>query len=160
MLAPRPLERLIEVLSMLPSVGRKSAQRLAFFLLKQNEKHVSDLAAAILEAKEKIISCEKCFNYTEISPCAVCEDEKRVSGQLCVVEQASIVYAIENTGLFKGRYHVLGGLISPLDGVGPSDIHLFQLKDRIQSEGVNEITMALCTVIWSTYSKSPPTGIP
>lgn len=139
------LERAIEQLSKLPGTGRKSAQRMALYLLKQEKDQVFRLAESIKDLKEKIRYCESCFNIADESPCAICRSEKRTRNTICVVEDTRDVYVIEKTGEFRGLYHVLGGVISPLESIGPNDIKIKELITRInQTEHpVEEIILAL-----------------
>lgn len=139
------LEQAIEQLARLPGMGRKSAQRMAMHLLKQDKDQVFRLADALRDLKEKIQYCETCFTITDESPCAICRSEKRQKNILCVVEDVRDVYVIEKTGEFRGRYHVLGGVISPLDSIGPGDIRIKELVTRVNNgnEQVDEIILAL-----------------
>lgn len=144
-LTSETLERAIEELAKLPGMGRKSAQRMAMHLLKQSDDHVNRLAQSLLDLKSKIIYCTVCFTITDSDPCPICSSEKRKNGQICVVEDPKDVYVIEKTNEFKGRYHVLGGVISPMENIGPNDIRIKELLDRIndESQGISEIIMAL-----------------
>ena len=135
------LEKLIGELSKLPGVGRKSAQRMAFFLLKQPKEEVEQLAQAILEVKEKTRSCSVCFNLTEEDPCSICRDPARDHRTICVVEEPHDVLAIEKLGQFRGVYHVLGGVLSPLDNIGPDDLHIRELLERCKQD-VDEVIIA------------------
>ncbi|TFB12325.1 recombination protein RecR [Candidatus Marinimicrobia bacterium MT.SAG.3] len=134
------LEKLVSELSKLPGIGRKSAQRLSFYFLKQSKSEVEELARTLIEVKDKIISCETCFNYTEISPCSICSSEHRNRSVICVVEEPTDLMAIERSGEYKGLYHVIGGVISPLDGIGPEDLHIKELLNRLDS--VEEVIIA------------------
>lgn len=140
------LERLIDELSRLPSIGRKTAQRIAFHLLKTSREDALSLAEAIVAVKEKVGFCAECGNYAEHSPCAMCSNEERDSGVLCVVEQPVDVVAVERTGAFRGLYHVLGGALSPLDGTGPEDLRIKELLARVAGNGegrlVREVILA------------------
>ena len=139
------LERLIDELSRLPSIGRKTAQRIAFHLLKTSREDALSLAEAIVAVKEKVGFCAECGNYAEHSPCSMCADEERDPGILCVVEQPVDVVAVERTGAFRGRYHVLGGALSPLDGTGPEDLRIKELLARVAGNGtrpVREVILA------------------
>jgi recombination protein RecR len=122
--ASPPIERLVASLRRLPGIGEKSATRLAFFLLSAPEPLAQELADAILRVKKEIVLCESCFDLTPVSPCALCRDERRDPTCLCVVEEPADRAAIERTGSFRGRYFVLGGALSPIDGVGPDDLRL------------------------------------
>ncbi len=125
------MEKAISELSKLPGIGRKSAQRLVFFLLKLRKSEVQNLADALLAIKEKVKFCTICFNITEVDVCSICQSEKRDRSFLCVVEEANDVLALEKTGEYRGLYHVLGGVLSPLEGVGPDDLHIRQLLPRL-----------------------------
>lgn len=139
------LERAIEQLTKLPGTGRKSAQRIAMHLLKQDDEYVFDLAQALVDLKESVEHCSICHNISDQDPCPICSTVKRETGVICVVEDPKDVYTIEKTGEFNGRYHVLGGTISPLDNIGPDDIRIKELMDRIHddNEEVEEIILAL-----------------
>jgi recombination protein RecR len=138
----KPIDHLIEALTKLPGIGRKTASRLAFHILRSSPSEAQALARAILDVKEKIHLCSVCFNLTDEDPCRICQDENRNREVLCVVEGPNDLIAIENTGAFNGRYHVLHGTISPLDGVGPEDIKIRELMGRLQWEGVGEVILA------------------
>jgi recombination protein RecR len=138
----KPIDQLIEALTKLPGIGRKTASRLAFHILRSSLSEAQGLARAILDVKEKIRLCSICFNLTDEDPCWICRDERRAREILCVVEGPNDLIAIENTGAFKGRYHVLHGTISPLEGVGPEDIKMRELLERIHREGVAEVILA------------------
>lgn len=142
MLYPQPMSRLIHELSKLPGVGPKTAQRLAFHLLTLKEAEVGKIAEAMLEAKHKIGFCEICGHLTEISPCTLCSDRNRDLKLLCVVEEPKDVIAMERTRVFKGQYHVLGGAISPLEGVGPDDLRIRELLNRVNDKQFSEIIIA------------------
>ena len=137
-----PIGRLVASLRRLPGIGEKSATRLAFFLLSAPDALTSELADAILQVKQEIGLCEECFDLTEVSPCSICQNEKRDTGLLCVVEEPADRAAIERSGAFSGRYHVLGGALSPIDGVGPEDLRVAELEGRIQSGNVREVILA------------------
>jgi recombination protein RecR len=136
------VERLVSHLSHLPSIGRKTAQRLALHILRLPQADAESLAAAILEVKQKVRYCSVCSNITEADPCAICASPKRDRSLICVVEDPSDVIALEKTNEFKGLYHVLGGSLSPLDGVGPEDLKIKELLGRI-SDGVQEVILAM-----------------
>jgi recombination protein RecR len=138
----KPIDQLIEALTRLPGIGRKTAARLAFHILRSNLSEAQKLARAILDVKEKIHLCSICFNLTDEDPCLICQDEHRSREILCVVEGANDLIAIENTGTYHGRYHVLHGTISPLEGVGPEDIKVKELMERLQREKVVEVILA------------------
>jgi recombination protein RecR len=135
-------DRLIDELRKLPGVGRKTAQRLAFHILKLPKEEAFNLSHAIEEAKERVRFCSVCFGITEKDPCEICRDKTRDTRTLCVVEEATDVFAFERTADYKGRYHVLGGSLSPLDGIGPDDLKLRELFERVGREDVNEIIIA------------------
>lgn len=136
------LEALIAELTRLPGLGRKSAQRIAFYLLRSPEAESKRLAAAIVELKANVHDCSVCGNVTETDPCALCADPRREDATLCVVEQPMDVLALERTGEFRGRYHVLKGALSPVDGVGPDQLRLRELIDRVRRGGVSEVIVA------------------
>ena len=138
----KPIDDLIEALTKLPGIGRKTASRLAFYILRSNPSEAQRLARAILDVKEKIRLCSTCFNLTDEDSCRVCQDEHRSKEILCVVEGPNDLIAIENTGAFKGRYHVLHGALSPLEGVGPEDIKVKELMERLHREEVAEVILA------------------
>ena len=140
---PPPLETLIRHLSKLPGIGQKSATRVALYILKKPSALAEDLARSLLDVKEKITFCSHCFNFTDQDPCAVCRDESRANGALCIVEGPGDQLAIEESGVFKGRYHVLHGVLSPLDGIGPEDLKIAELLGRLEKEKVHEVIMAV-----------------
>jgi len=137
-----PIGRLVASLRRLPGIGEKSATRLAFFMLSAPDALTSELADAILQVKREIVLCDDCFDLTEASPCAICRNPKRDPGLLCVVEEPADRAAIERSGAFPGRYHVLGGALSPIDGVGPGDLRIAELEQRIRSGSVREVILA------------------
>lgn len=137
-----PLERLIVELAKLPGIGRKSAQRLAFHLLDVPASEVRALAESIVELRERIRFCSRCFNVGDADLCPVCADARRDGSMLCVVEQASDLAAFERAAGYRGRYHVLGGALSPLRDVGPDDLHVRELLDRVEVEAVREVILA------------------
>ncbi|HSQ59959.1 MAG TPA: recombination mediator RecR [Acidobacteriota bacterium] len=136
------LEALIAEITRLPGLGRKSAQRIAFYLLRAPEEEAKRLAQAILELKARVQDCSICGNVTETQPCALCADPRRDRSVLCVVEQAMDVLAIERTAEFRGAYHVLKGALSPVDGIGPEQIRIGELMDRIGKGEVQEVIVA------------------
>ena len=140
-LAP-PVERVIAELSKLPSIGRKTAQRLAFHLLKVSPEEIDALAQALSELPRKVRYCSTCFHLTEQDPCALCCDAGRDRSRICVVEEPVNVIALDRTGAFKGMYHVLGGALSPLRDVGPDDLRIEQLLQRVRQGGVLELILA------------------
>jgi recombination protein RecR len=137
-----PIQELIDELSRLPGIGPKSAQRLAFHLVKSDPVDAKRLAAAIVDAKERISFCRECGNVAEGELCRVCRDPGRDPSVLCVVEEPKDVATVEKAGVIKGRYHVLGGAISPLDGIGPEDLRTQELLERVQRDGVAEVIIA------------------
>ncbi|WP_069131063.1 recombination mediator RecR [Rhodohalobacter halophilus] len=139
------LERVIEELAKLPGTGRKSAQRIAIHLLKQSDERVMTLADALVQLKKSVKRCSVCGTITDNDPCSICSNPKRKSGVICVVEEFQDVYIIEKTNEFRGRYHVLGGTISPLDNIGPDDIRIKELLQRLadEEEPVDEVILAL-----------------
>ena len=139
---PPSLERLIEQFSRLPGIGQKSATRIALHVLKSQDELAASLAQSLVEIKEKIKFCSICFNFTDSDPCPVCRDENRANGVVCIVESPADQLAIEETGSFKGRYHVLHGVLSPLDGIGPDSLKIGEFLVRIEKENINEIVMA------------------
>lgn len=142
MIQIEPLARLTEELQKLPSIGAKSAQRLAFHLLKQPREEVDRLCDALRDVKEQVTNCSVCSNITDIDPCFYCTDEGRDRQTICVVEDPHNVAAIERTGDFKGAYHVLMGALSPLKGVGPDELHIKGLLQRVSADGVTEVILA------------------
>ena len=139
---PEPLERLIQELSRLPGIGPKTAQRLAFHLLRVDRQRADSLAQAIEDVKARIGYCERCYNIAEGGLCWICASPRRDASVLCVVESAFDVLAIERTSEYSGLYFVLHGVISPIDGIGPEQIHVQQLLDRVGSEGIAEVIVA------------------
>lgn len=137
-----PIGRLIDEFSKLPGIGRKSAQRLAFHVLHMGESEVAGLAQAIIEAKSKTKYCSECGNITDVDPCTFCSNEKRNKSVICVVEDPRDVIAMERTKEFSGLYHVLHGVISPMEGIGPEDIKLKELLIRLQNNDIEEIIIA------------------
>jgi recombination protein RecR len=137
-----PVTRLIDELVKLPGVGPKTAQRLAYYILRLPELEARRLAEAIVQVKERVVFCAICFNVTEHSPCAICANPQRDHGKICVVEEPLDVAAIERTGSYRGVYHVLHGALNPLEGVGPDDIRVAELVQRVRDGGVNEVIVA------------------
>ncbi len=137
-----PLARLIEALTKLPTIGPKTAQRLAYHILRMSSQDAESLARAILEARAQTRYCSICWNLTDVDPCAICSNPQRTPGIICVVEDPRDVVAMERTREVKGRYHVLHGAISPLDGVGPDDLKIAELLDRVRRERVQEVIVA------------------
>ena len=141
MYAP-PVQRLITELSRLPGIGGRTAQRLAFHILRGGDEEAFALADAIREVKQRITRCEVCFNLAEGPICRICADERRDPDVICVVEEPSDLISIERTHEFRGRYHVLGGALSPIDGVDPEDLKLAELYERVENGGVHEVVIA------------------
>ena len=144
MILPDPLQKLINAFERLPGIGPKSASRLAFFLLRAPEDTAADLAEALTDIKEKIAFCQECFNITEAGRerCEVCESSQRDSDVLCVVEEALDVLALERTGGYFGKYHVLHGVLSPIEGIGPDDLKIKPLLERVEKGGIREVILA------------------
>lgn len=138
-----PLRVVIEELSKLPSIGKKSAQRLALFLVKKEKQELEDLIYALTQLKDNIKFCSNCFNISASELCSICTNPKRDGSLICIVEEASDVIAIENTNEFSGKYHVLGGVLSPLAGIGVEDLKIKELINRLKTEEVKEIILAL-----------------
>lgn len=136
------VQSLIDELGRLPGIGPKSAQRIAFHILEASESDMIALADAITDVKAKIRLCEICFNVSEHSVCAICRDEHRDTGLMCVVEESQDVIAIERTRTYNGRYHVLGGAINPIGGIGPDQLRVRELLTRLQDEAVKEVILA------------------
>jgi recombination protein RecR len=139
---PAPLEKLIRELSKLPGIGQKSATRVALHILKSDKGLAQSLAESLMRVKEEIRFCSQCFNFTDQDTCVICENGNRANGMLCVVEGPGDQLAIEESGVFKGRYHVLHGVLSPLDGVGPEDLKIGALLSRLENEGICEVILA------------------
>lgn len=144
MILPEPIQKLINALERLPGIGPKSASRLAFFLLRAPEDVSEGLADSLSGLKDKVAFCEECFNITAAgrTRCEVCEDPKRDPGLICVVEEALDVLALERVAAYNGRYHVLHGVLSPIEGVGPQDIKVEPLLERVRRGGVREVILA------------------
>ncbi len=139
---PEPVTRLVEELQRLPGIGRKSAQRLAFHILRTPREDAERLCDAVRDVKDRVTYCSICNNITDTDPCAYCRDESRDRSLICVVEEPQNVIAIEKTRDFKGGYHVLGGAISPLQGVGPDELKIKGLLSRVAAGGVSEVILA------------------
>ncbi len=137
------LEQAVNELSKLPTVGRKSALRLALHLLKQDEVEVENFANAVLRLRHEVKHCSVCHNISDADICQICANPSRKAAQICVVENIRDVMAIENTQQFSGLYHVLGGIISPMNGIGPADLEIASLVDRVAAGGVEEVILAL-----------------
>ena len=140
-MAADPIRRLVQELSRLPGIGEKTATRLAFHLVRQNRQHVHDLAQALVDVTDKIRLCSVCMNMTEQDPCVLCSDSQRDGETICVVATPSDLIAIDRGGHFRGRYHVLHGLLSPLEGIGPDDIRVAELIRRL-GDSVREVIIA------------------
>jgi len=137
------IERLIGLLAKLPGLGPRSARRAALALLKRRDQLLIPLAAALAETAEKVVSCSVCGTPDTRDPCAICSDPARDNGLICVVEEAGALWAMERSGAFRGKYHVLGGLLSALDGVGPDALRVSELVGRVRGGGVREVVLAL-----------------
>jgi recombination protein RecR len=137
-----PIQRLLDELERLPGIGPKSAQRIAYWMLNAESESVHRLTDAIVQVKETVHFCSRCFNYAEDDLCGICADTQRDSGLICVVEEPRDVSAIERTGEFSGVYHVLGGVISPIDGIGPDQLHVCELLSRLSDSTVHEVLLA------------------
>lgn len=142
-----PLQHLIKMLSGLPGLGNRSARRIALHLLNKRETLMLPLARALQRAAEDIKECSACGNLDMLDPCAICQNMKRDGAVLCVVAQVSDLWAIERTASFSGRYHVLGGLLSALDGIGPDDLRIEGLRARVQGEEIEEVILALSATV-------------
>lgn len=142
---PEAVTQLLKALNSLPGIGPRSAERLALHLVQSDPGAVRQLAQALLEARERVKTCGRCGSLTEQSPCLICTDEKRDGTLICVVERAVDIITIDKAGKFRGRFHVLGGRISPVNGVGPEDLRIELLEQRLKSETVQEIILALAT---------------
>jgi recombination protein RecR len=137
-----PIQRLVTELARLPGVGQRTAQRLAFHILRADDEEAFGLADAIREVKEKVGLCEVCFNLAEGPRCRICEDERRDRSLICVVEEPADVIPIERTAEYRGLYHVLGGALSPIDGIDPDDLKIAELVRRVEAGGVEEVVLA------------------
>jgi recombination protein RecR len=145
------IEKLSEELSKLPGIGRKSASRIAMYLAKSPQEYIIKLSDALLTMKEKIKLCSICCSITETDPCIICTSDKRLSNTICIVEEPNDLYAIEKTNEYKGKYHVLHGIISPLDGIGPEDIKIKELISRLDN-GIDEVILALNPSVEGEYT--------
>ena len=137
-----PITRLIEELVKLPGVGPKTAQRLCYFILRQPTQEARRLAEAIVDVKERLIQCSRCFNVTEHDPCPICANTNRDQSVVCVVEQPLDILALERTHSYRGLYHVLHGVMSPMDGIGPGDLKIAELLARVRAGGIAEVILA------------------
>jgi len=140
--AAEAINKLIQEFNKLPGIGPKSAQRIAFYLLRASDEQSRLLAEAILSLKQKITLCSTCFNVTESDPCPICRNDQRDHTQICIVEQPQDILALEHTGIYHGRYHVLHGAISPTEGIGTEDIRIRELLNRLQDGSVKEVILA------------------
>lgn len=141
-MSPEPLNRLVAQLAKLPGIGEKTAQRLAFYILRASDEFAHELATAVREVKEKVHLCNRCFNLTEGELCALCRDERRDERLVCVIEGIADLMAIERTREFKGRYHVLHGVLSPLEGIGPDQLRIKELIQRLEEGKIEEVIVA------------------
>ena len=141
-LGAAPVARLVDEFHKLPGIGPKTAQRLTYYLVRMPEEQARSLAEAILAVKDRIVLCSRCYNITESDPCAVCTDPDRDPTRICVVEEALDVLALERTRAYKGLYHVLHGVISPMNGIGPDDLKIQPLLGRVRSEDIQELILA------------------
>ena len=139
---PPSVGRLVEALQRLPGIGPKTAQRLTFHLLKQPEGAVRELADALVDLKTRAVHCSRCFNVTEEDPCRICANPSRDPAVMCVVEEPNDLLAMERTGEYRGRYHVLLGALSPLEGIGPDELKVRELLGRVETDGVREVILA------------------
>lgn len=140
--AAAPVTRLVEEFHKLPGIGPKMANRLTYYLIRMPEEDARSLADAIVAVKERIILCSQCYNIADTQPCAICSNPSRDRSRICVVEEALDVVALERTGSYRGLYHVLHGVISPMNGIGPDDLRIRQLLPRLGSESVQEVILA------------------
>jgi len=139
---PQPIKSLIQSLSALPGIGEKTATRLALFIMNQPEADAQQLARSILEVREKVHLCTRCFNFTDSDLCSICKNSARDGHALCVVETPGDLMSIEKTGYYKGLYHVLHGVILPLDGIGPEQLKIRELINRVQADQITEVILA------------------
>jgi recombination protein RecR len=138
-----PLDSLIKVLKRLPGVGEKTATRYAFYILNADKKEVQELIKTIRDVKDSLRLCSICFHLTDTDPCSICSDKRRDPARVCVVETPLDLMAVEKAGYFRGTYHVLHGVLSPLDAIGPQDIRLAELIDRVETQKISEVILAL-----------------
>ncbi|MDR2731654.1 MAG: recombination mediator RecR [Fibromonadaceae bacterium] len=141
--SPPVLEKLVQELSKLPGIGRKTARRLAFHLISGDREKMESLANSLMEAKDRLIHCNRCYGISESEICQICSNPGRDAASLCVVERASDILPFENSGVYKGLYFVLGGVLSPLDGIKPESLHIPELIERIETEKTRELILAL-----------------
>jgi len=137
-----PVQRVIDELARLPGIGRKSAQRLAFHLMGVEETDARRLAQAIIDMRTQVTVCRRCFNVAADDECVICKDQRRDVSVVCVVERPQDIVVIERTQEFRGRYHVLGGALSPIAGIGPGQLHISELSERVTAEGIQEVIIA------------------
>ncbi|MEM1079781.1 MAG: recombination mediator RecR [Pseudomonadota bacterium] len=145
--APKDIETLIDLMARLPGLGPRAARRAVLFLLGKNKRLLSSLGTAMQEVAASARDCLNCGNIGTQDICEICSSEKRATGEICVVEDVADLWAMERAGVFKGRYHVLGGTLSALDAIGPEELRIPQLKDRVASEGVTEVILALAATV-------------
>src|SRR5919206_3982987 len=138
----KPITRVVDELARLPGIGPKTAQRLTYFLLRAPAEQAEALAEAVLELKRNVVLCERCFNITDRTPCEICGDPEREASRICVVEEPLDVVAIERTGQYRGKYHVLHGALSPIEGIGPEELKMRELIHRIGTDDVEEVILA------------------
>ena len=136
------IQRLVSGLKKLPGIGEKSATRLAFFLLGAPSTLVQELAEALARLQQDTVLCEQCFNLTDHSPCAICRDDRRDTQLVCVVEEPADLVSVERSGGFSGRYHVLGGVLSPIEGIGPEDLRIVDLENQVRGGEIREVILA------------------
>jgi recombination protein RecR len=140
---PAPIDALTSALSRLPGIGPRSAERIALYVVQADARAIEDLARTLIEARTRVAACRNCGALTEQQPCAICSDPKRDGALVCIVERPVDIFSIEKSGTYRGRYHVLGGKISPLGGIGPEDLRIAPLEARIAQEGIQELIIAL-----------------
>ncbi len=140
---PPSLERLIENLARLPGIGQKTAARLALYLFRAQRDYTESLAASIMAVKQDIDFCTRCFSLTDVDPCNICRDTSRDADTICVVEEVGDLLALEQAGAFRGRYHVLQGVLAPLDGIGPENLRIRELLERLHREPIREVVLAI-----------------
>lgn len=164
-LASELLTRAIEEFSTLPGIGKKTALRFILHLLRQEERHFQSFTDALIDLREKIKYCTNCHNISDTPICAICANQNREASQICVVENIQNVIAVENTNSFKGYYHVLGGVISPMDGIAPSDLQIESLVQKVQDQDIKEVILALNTTMegdatnFYIYKRLKETGV-
>ena len=139
---PEPISRLIHELSRLPGIGEKNATRLAFHIFRSSGEYAESLARAIIDTKTSVVLCDVCYNFASESPCEICRDEDREESSICVVEEPLDLLAIEKSGEHKGKYHILHGVISPIEGIGPEDLKIRELMGRLEGGAVKEVIIA------------------